>query len=257
MLFLLAGLSIDVTEGPAMTLPRLLERCTAAMGDGERLSAVRSIWRQRNRHTFTLRKKPDHHLVLLLDDEGKVRYAEGFDGEAAWEQVGEGPKVAVGARARIALWHTTQFPSVLDPLASLPKLGHELELAGEETVEGTPYHRVLLRLSDGFERMYYVNAGTYRLERSRDVRRHHTYEEQAQPIESVWSDFRKVEGLWLPFTTAERNHETGERLSGGTMRQIRLDVDVPDEVFRLEGSIEPFLELVRRLGVDVPGAASP
>ena len=215
------------------------------MGGESTLDAVKSVWRQRNERMFTLRMQPSFHLVVLLNDTGGVRYAEGFDGEVAWELENDGPKRRASERAQVALWHTTQFPSVLRPLSRMSELGHEVELVGRDTVENSDYYVLLLRLSDSFERTYYVNAETYRIERARDHRRLHAFEEDIQPIEGVWSDFREIDGVWIPYTTAERNFETGERLSGGTMRQIRLNVSVPHEVFHLGGDLTPFLDLIR------------
>ncbi len=60
-------------------------------------------------------------------------------------------------------------------------------------------------------------------------------------------DSREIEGVWFPFTSGERNFETGQRLSGGTLRQVRLNVSVPDEVFTLEASLAPFLDLIGEL----------
>jgi hypothetical protein len=217
------------------------------MGGEAALQGVESVFRQRNERTFTLRKRPAFHLVVLLNDTGGVRYAEGYDGEVAWELTDDGPKTRASERAQIALWHTTQWPGILKPLSRMRELGHAVELIGQDTLQDIAYHRLLLRLSDGFEREYFVNAQTYRIERARDRRRLHAYEEEIQPIEGLWSDFREIDGVWVPFTTGERNYDTGERLSGGTMRQILLNASVPDEVFSLDGSLEPFLRLVRQL----------
>lgn len=229
------------------TLDTIITRNAEAMGGEAALGAVESVWRQRNARMFTLRRRPNRHLVVLLNDSGGIRYAEGYDGHVAWEIVDDGPKREATDRARVALWHTTQFPGVLKPLSRMAALGHDLQLLGSDTVEGVVYHKLLLRLSDGFEREYYVNTETLQIERARDTRRFHAYEEQIQPIEGLWMDFREVTGVWLPFTTGERNFETGERLSGGTMLRIRLNVSVPDEVFTLEGSLAPFLQLIREL----------
>jgi hypothetical protein len=244
----LAGAAVACsTVEPLPDLDEIVARSVDAMGGEAALDSVESIYRQRNERTFTLRKRPHFHLVVLLNDEGGVRYAEGYDGEVAWELVNDGPKVRAGERARVALWHTTQFPGVLKPLSRMEALGHELELAGVDTVGSSEYYRLLLRLSDGFAREYYLDAHTYRLERARDARRFHAYEDEIQPIEGVWSDFREVDGVWVPFTTSERNFETGERLSGGTMLDIRTNVEVSEEIFRLDGSLQPFLDLAREL----------
>jgi hypothetical protein len=228
-------------------LEEIIQRTVEAMGGEAPLESVESVFRQRNQRTFTLRKQPTFHLVVLLNDTGGVRYAEGYDGEVAWELTDDGPKTRAGERAQSALWHTTQWPGILKPLSRMVELGHTLELIGPDTVQGIGYHKLLLRLSDGFEREYYINAQTYRIERARDVRRFHAYEDEVQSIEGVWGDFREVDGVWVPFTTTERNFETGERLSGGTMRQVKLNVSVPDEVFTFNGSVEPFLRLVHEI----------
>lgn len=231
----------------SVSLETLVESTVVAMGGDSALETVESVFRQRNERMFTLRKRPGLHLVVLLNESGGIRYAEGFDGEQAWELENDGPKVIAGERARTALWHTTQFPSVLRPLSRMEDLGNEIELMQPDTVEGVEYHRVLLRLSDGFERSYYINSQTYRIERARDARRFHAYEEETQPIEAIWSDFRPVEGVWVPFTSGERNYETGERLSGGTLRQVRFNVAISDDVFSPHGDLSPFLKLIREL----------
>jgi hypothetical protein len=235
------------STSPPPDLKEIVALSVKAMGGNAALDGIESVFRQRNEHTFTLRKRPHFHLVVLLNEEGGVRYAEGYDGQVAWEILDDGPKVRVSERAQVALWHTTQFPGVLRPLSKMEDLGHEIRLAGMATLGSVEYYRILLRLSDGFEREYYLNARTYRVERARDARRLHAYENDIQPIESVWSDFRQVDGVWVPFTTGEVNFETGEPLSGGTMLDIRTNVEVPVEVFGLEGSLQPFLDVISGL----------
>jgi hypothetical protein len=247
---LTAGLAACSVADSGPTLETIIAENTRALGGEAALEAVQSVWQQRNATTFTLRQRPNLQLVVLLNDTGGVRYAEGYDGETAWEVVGDGPKRGSTERARVALWHTTQFPSVLNPLSQMSAAGHELQLMGPDSVEGVFYHKLLLRLRDGFEREYFINAATLHIERARDRRRLHAFEDEIQPIESTWSDYREINGVWLPFTTGERNYETGERLSGGTMPQIRLNVSVPRAVFALEGSLALFLELIRELRVE-------
>ena len=235
----------SATEPTEMRLDEITRFHTAAMGGESRLAELRSVWRRRNERTFTVRKKPHFHLVLLLNESGGVRYAEGYNGRIAWEQIDDGPRREVGERARTALWHTTQFPSNLNPLHQIRERGHSLEFLGIEVMDDRTFYRLLLTLSDGFEREYYVNAESYRIERSRDTRRHHAYEEKAKEIETIWSDFRNVDGYWFPFTTMERELKTGQGLSGGTMLDIKVNVDIPDETFGLEGDFEAVLAPIK------------
>jgi hypothetical protein len=246
--FLLLAFALPALSQEALhpSLESIIQQNEQALGGRTALDRVQSVWRQRNARTFTLRQKPNNLLVVLLNEGGGIQYAEGFDGTTAWEIQDDGRKQPVSKRARTALWHTTQLPNMLRPLARIREGGHELALIGREEIDDVNYFAVLVTLSDGFERTYYLHPGTFMIERSRDIRRHHAFEDEMQPIESTWSDFRSVGPLTIPFTERERNYETGEQLSEGTMVQIRLNVLMPETVFAPDGDLTPFLDLVRQ-----------
>jgi hypothetical protein len=234
-----------IDRGP--TLEEIVAENTRALGGEAALANVQSVLHQRSASVFTLQERPNLLLVVVVNDTGGISYAEGYDGQTAWEVLNDSPKRESTDRARVALWHTTQWPSVLTPLSQMSAAGHELRLVGTNTVDDVSYHELRLTLSDGFGRAYYVNPATMQIERARDSRRLHAYEDDIQPIESTWSDYRQVDGVWLPFTAGERNYETGKQLSGGTVHRILLNVSVPREVFSLDGSLAPFMEIVHEL----------
>ncbi len=213
-----------------------LEKNATARGGRGALDRLHTVWVKINERAYLVRKNPHYLIVLVLNEDGGVAYAEGFDGEVSWEQIGEGPRYETSGRPRVALWHTTQIPSPLNALYRMPAKGHRLRYLGLEALEGQTYHRILLTLSDGWETSYYVNAQTYRMERSRNVRRFHAVDAHIREIETIWSNFKEVDGITIPFGIREIDLETGEQLSKReTVLGVRLNVAIPNETFALTG----------------------
>ena len=86
-------------------------------------------------------------------------------------------------------------------------------------------------MSDGFQRWYLVNAESFRIERARDTRELHANDGNTREMETLFSDYREVDGYWFPFTVVERDLRTGERLLGRTMLAIFPNAEVPDSLF--------------------------
>lgn len=231
------GCSMDA---PTPTLDEIIERNTAAMGGRARLEQLRSVRIVRNETMLTVTRRPYFHKVELFSEDGRLRYAEGINGFVAWEQTSaDTVRRPVTGRPAQALWRVLQWPGPLNPLYRLAERGHTLSQLPDTVLDGTRYHLLLLALSDGFERQYYVNSDTYQIERARDYRRRHASDEEVQNIEGVWGDFRTVDGYVFPFYSEERNYATGERFYGSTLLAVQVNVDAPDDEFSLSGSSSP------------------
>ncbi len=225
---------------PGDPLDQLLERNAEALGGRARLEEVQSIQIVRNEQMMAVTRRDGFHRIELFNPDGTLRYAEGIARGAAWEQTADDPvRRPVSGRPAEALWRVLQWPSVLNPLYRIENQGHSLTLLPDTVLDGTSYRVVLLTLSDGFERVYFINAETSLIERSRDHRRLHAYEESAQNLESLWGDYRALNGVRVPFYVAERNYDTGELLYGTTFLDVRLNVDVPEEQFSISGVSSP------------------
>lgn len=228
-------------------LAALLAANLDASGGDAAVRAVANLWRRRTPQMFTLIAPPESVIVVLLDESGKLLYAEGSDGDTAWEDVADGKgRLAVSGRPAAALHNTMQRPWNLMPLAHAASRGHQIELAGEETVDGVLFDRVRLTIGDGTgdgrSTEYFIGRASRLVERARDVRRLHAYEEEAQPLESVWSDFRNVGGIILPFVEVERNYKTGEVVAGGeALLDARVNIPVAEGTFGLSGNYDSVL----------------
>ena len=242
---LLAAAVILLTPAPAraqagLTLAQLLDSNAVATGGRARLDRLASVVTLRTTTSLTSLKLPDFVLIEGYDSAGAVRYAEGYDGHQAWEQTREdSARRVVTGRAEIALRRVAQWPGNIVPLYRVGEFGDSLALEGVDSLEGELYYRLRLTLQDGFRRWYFVNATSYLIERARDARELHANDGNTREIETLFTDYRPVDGYWFPFTVIERDLRTGETLSARTVLDFFPGVELPDSLFAASGHSDP------------------
>jgi hypothetical protein len=250
-LLLVLGLPPRPAFSQDLSLATLLEQNAKAMGGRARLDSLRSVVTLRTPTSITSLKLPCFVLVEGFDSLGRIRYAEGHDGHQTWEQTGtDAVRRLVTGRAEAALRRVVQWPNNLLPLYRVGEYGGRLTLEGREVRDGIAYYRLRLTLPDGFERWYFIDPSTYRISWARDTRELHANDGNTRPIETVFSDYREVQGYWFPFTVYERDARTGERLAGRTMLGIFPNDPVPDSAFGAHATSDParLRQYLARLG---------
>jgi hypothetical protein len=223
-----------------------------AMGGKRNLERISSIIRIRgsaNMLTVTRFKPQYGSLIILIDTVlWKVKFSEGRNDSYAWEQASnDADRKKIVGRPDSALWASGQNPTGLRlPLYRTRSAGHKIEYVGREKIESINYFKILVTLSRGQQSFYYINPFSFQIERNRGVRRHHAYEEKIREIETVWKDFRKVDGVVIPFIEIEQDITTGERLSGGRPSvDISFNLPVRDDDFTTEGKPDRWIAYVR------------
>ncbi len=180
--------------------------------------------------------------TYLVDRQGRMRidlymgdkrvYTECYDGTRGWQMDGDGKVAESSAEGTKALWHGTQYPGQILALAELPQHGHRIENSGHERVGGIDYDVLKLTMRDGFETYRYVNRKTGRIERSRDIRAPHPdIDAKRRPLDTAWSDFRKIDGVVRPFTETQTDLETGKWNQTATVKSIRTLPALADALF--------------------------
>jgi len=169
-------------------------------------------------------------IDIMIDDE-RV-FTEALHQGRGWSwSPAEGVREA-SARGAAALRHGIEFPLKLFGLHEMQRRGHRLELYGRETVAGVAYYVVKLTLDDGFECRYYLNPESWMIERERASRALHVdVDPRQQWVETTYSDFRRTDGILFPHQYVERVVESGELLSTGTTRAIRINPEISESRF--------------------------
>lgn len=239
--FLLIAAAFLGCNRSEMTLEKLLMETSLALGDPAAIEKLHSVeidgvYSEKD-YSFNMQfrqMKPYCVHVKITDDEGNSLYEEGYDGESAWEFTPQdSTRREVTGRPKEALHRTTQRMGPMNPLKNLINEGHDYDFKGMVVLNEMNYYRVDL-ISEGETTEVYFDVATLRPAIRRQIVRQHAYEEQPQPIESVFSDYRYVDGIWFNFKTSERNFETGAILSEMTVREVKTNLPFREEQFGLE-----------------------
>lgn len=152
-------------------------------------------------------------------------FSEWWDGRQAWQlpQDAEQPLASKVAGSE-ALRHGLEQPGHLWTLADMPRNGHALALEGRDTIGGIAYYVVKLTLADGFTNWYWVNPATCQIERSRNFRAFHPDQDPKRKwIETVFDDFRTVQGVTRPYRDRTLDMATGGTIATSRILTLRLN----------------------------------
>lgn len=235
----------------ATTAPAASNASTAAIMDAATrasggLAAARAIPALEYRlHIIEATHEAD--AVYVVDRNGRMRidvaiggkrvYTECLVGRDAWQMGGDGVVTASSAKGRAALWHGTQNPGQILALAELPAHGHRVDYLGTETIDGVAYDALRLTMSDGFVNYRYLDPQTHLIVRSRDTSAlHPDVDATEKPSETIWSDYRRVDGVMRPFVSTHRNVDDGQWLQTVRVVSIRTLPALPDTMF-VRGSL--------------------
>ena len=217
-----------------MNIEHLIEKHVTALGGIDALNAIRTM-RFNGRMVelkFTIedfnviRMKPHFQKVFLPFGEGF--FEEGYNGEYAWEkQVKDEHGRRVEGAPSDSLRHAMELPGVMRPLSEFVACGNTLELVNEGEVEERWVYLLRATLRDGFVKAYYMDAETYLITRSRDVRAFHPAVDPTENhVETVMSDFREVNGVVVAFRESQRDWVTGEKLGELMWRTVEINVEL-------------------------------
>jgi outer membrane lipoprotein-sorting protein len=89
--------------------------------------------------------------------------------------------------------------------------GHRLEYLGTEDVDGTPAHKLRVRLAWGDEVTYWIDPDSWMVIRDRQKQ---TVRGAEQIVDTDYGEYEKVGGVYVPMT-----EETGPKDSDPAQRQ--------------------------------------
>jgi hypothetical protein len=180
--------------------------------------------------------------TYIVDRKGRMRidaYSKGkrfvtecYDGRKAWDMDGDGAVTTESAKGASTLWRGTQYPGQILALAELPRHAHSVKAIEPETIDGVAYDVLELTMSDGFKTWRYVDPRSHLITRGRDTRPLHIDIDSTEAlIETVWSDFRAVDGVQRSFVSMQTDLHSGKWLQTTTVKSIRKLAILPDRLF--------------------------
>lgn len=115
------------------------------------------------------------------------------------------------------------------PLVNWQEKGHTVELVGRETLTGGEADKLKVTLADGGTRYDYVDVASHQVVRSDKTE---TIGGRSVLIESAYSDFREVGGLFLPHHIETHVKDRPETITI-VVEKFELNPDLDDARFRL------------------------
>ena len=223
---------------PSSELDQVIDRNTKAMGGRAAIAAINSI--EIDLHIVDpgfevdgiYRAARPGRMRIDVMAGGNHVFTEAFNGKRGWQWKGKGDPVDESPPATAALRHGVELPGKLFGLYELRGHGHQIRLAGRETLDGIEYFVLEVRLSDGYVTSLYVDPKTWLVTRRRDVRPLHVdIDPTPTTIEARSSDFRSVSGVMFPFASADVDVGTGNVLESATVREIKVNPTFDQTIF--------------------------
>jgi hypothetical protein len=231
------GCALNGCERAPLTVDLVIEQNVQAIGGRAAIEAVKSIevdlhivdpdFEVDGRYRAA---RPGRMRIDVLA-RGKHVYTEAFDGDRAWQWKGaaiqgESPK------ATAALRHSVELPGKLFGLHELRQRGHRINLAMREAIDGTNYYPLRITLADGYTTTLYVDTNNWLITRRRDVRPLHVdVDPTPTTIESRFSDFRKVDGVFFAFASTDIDLATYKILETTNVRSIKVNPQLDSAIF--------------------------
>ncbi|QLC25517.1 hypothetical protein HFP57_11135 [Parasphingopyxis algicola] len=231
----LAGCGGLTEQAAGLTADEVIARHVEAIGGAEAVQALENI---RIRPEVV---EPDFTVLgdYRATREGRMRvdvyaggervFSEGIDGDGGWQQAGAGAEFTETTPiARQALAHGVEFN--LFGLHDLAVRGHRASLFGREEIDGVDYYVIHVAMEDGFERYFFINPGTWLIERYREVSAlHPDIDAEARPAETIQGNFQESCGVLRATETRKVDRETGQEIQRTRTLSVECNVD-PDSL---------------------------
>lgn len=229
-----------VLPASAQTLDEVLDKHFAAVGGKEKLAAVKTA-KMTGRQQFGPQEAP---FTIYWKRPDKVRMEftlqgmtgiQAYDGIKGWMVMPFMGKTEPEAMTGDDLKQMQdQADMVEGPLLNWKEKGHQVELIGKETVEGTEVWNVKLTRKSGEVSHVYIDAESMlQIKSEMKVKRG----DQEMEIEGALGDYKEVDGIVLPFSIEQRpkGAPAGSMI---TIEAIVLNGEVDDALFAMPAKKE-------------------
>jgi hypothetical protein len=199
---LLAGLTAAAAS--AQTADDLVEKHIQAQGGRDKFKAVQTIRMSGKMNMghgmeapVVMEMMPPEHRVRMDFTVQGMTGTQAYDGAAGWQVMPFMGKTEPEAMSADDLKQIKENADFLGPLFDYKGKGNKVEYLGKADLEGTPVYKLRLTEKDGDVTLIYLDADSYLKLKEETTR---TVRGQATDLETTFGDYKKVEGLTLPFT---------------------------------------------------------
>lgn len=155
---------------------------------------------------------------------------QAYDGKEAWQiqpaiAGGSGVPELMPAEQAEGVVQRSDFDG---PLMEYKKKGHQVELVGQEELDGKPVYHLKLTLKQGSDIHYFMDAGTYLVQKA-VVTQYNPLTDSKEAFDLITSDYREVDGIQVAHSI--------KTVSGGTVfnelsiEKVEFNVETDPQFF--------------------------
>ena len=219
----------------APTAEQIVERYIAARGG---LSKIRGIQSLRQKAYVNAGGGREGVAVREIKRPGKIRFeltvqgrtaAYIVNGNTGWGVNPFEEDLTPKPLPEDVLADAAEQADIEGPLVDWKKKGHNLELAGKETIDGRDVYKLIMALKSGGSRVEYIDAKTYHQVRSDATRKTRS---GTVTTETRFSDFKKTGGILFPRKVEVQAQGRPNKLRL-VVNEVEVNPKIPDARFAL------------------------
>ena len=232
LLIMVAAMALLPAASGAQTVDETIAKYLQAQGGLAKLQAVET---RRQSAKFTagsfkadvvqVNKRPDKvREEFILQGMAQVR---AYDGKIGWQVNPFGGRKEPDLLSEDDMKDLVVDADMDGPLVNYKEKGHQAELMGHDSVEGTDCYKIKLTLKNGDIRTYYLDTDSYmelKVETKTFIRG------APQESETYYGDYEQVGGIYFPFAIESGQKGDPDRVRY-TVEKVELNVPVEDTIF--------------------------
>ena len=213
----------------AQTADDLVDKNVQAKGGREKLKAVQTIrmtgkmsMGQGMEAPVSMEMAPPTHKVRMDFTLQGMTGTQAYDGANGWQVMPFMGKTDPEAMSADDLKEIKENADFQGPLFDYKEKGNKVEYLGKADLEGTPVYKLKLTEKDGDVTTIYLDADSYlelKEESTKNLRG------QLTDLETTFGDYKKVEGLTLPFTIESKAKGTANKQTI-SIDKVEVNVDI-------------------------------
>jgi len=219
-----------------LTVDQIVQKHTAALGGAGKLRAVQtvtitvkaSLMAGQMEAMVTMRAKRPTSMRMEMSMQGKI-FVQAFDGVTAWIMnpfAGDESPQKSNAEDTKAARDDAEF--IDGSLVDYKAKGNVVELAGKESVKGSPAYKLKVTKKSGTVEYQYLDAKTFLPVKSSGKRIQQGHELE---YESFPGNFKDVNGVMLPFSLTQKM--SGIALMELTVENAEVNAPMDDSIFQM------------------------
>jgi len=227
-------LLLSPLAGFTQTVDEVIAKNIQAHGGMEKLKAVQTI---RTAGKFTQgsfraaflqeNKRPDKvREEFLIQGLAQI---QAYDGKTGWQISPFGGRKDPELMSQDDLKSLIIDAEIDGPMVDYKEKGHQAELMGHDSVEGTDCYKVKITLKNGDVRYYFLDVDSFleiKMENQSNIRGAVVF------TENFYGDYEQVNGLYFPFALESGQKGSPERAKF-TVQKVEINVPLDDSLFSM------------------------